>query len=229
MEGHIKSKTEFFNQLYGLDRADTDTQETCETALLLKRSRNSASGRNTLTTPAPARIPKRILGLMVHASPGLLRTLSEPSPRDNLHNSPSEDVQVVKETPLFKRKHQVSPRNLAITSSPPPDRKKSSTPTGHPAMPGKRKRGRSLQIVPSSQQIFKGLSFYFFPNDDIVPARRMRIAKAHEYGAVWVQQWREGVSHVIVDRGLSYKDLLSFLKIDSIPVCPFPSSKFERC
>ncbi|KAI9722367.1 MAG: hypothetical protein M1812_001839 [Candelaria pacifica] len=213
MNRNDDSKTSFFDQLYDLDRADTGTQETCEIALLLKRSRHSGSGRNT----APTRIPKRILGLMGHASPGLLRTVSEPLPRDSLNNSPSEYASIVKETPLPKPKHQAFGKHLSITSSPPPVRKRSSSPTEIPTMPGKRKRGRSLQIMPESQQVFKGLFFYFFPNNNIAPARRMRIAKALEYGAVWVQQWRGGVSHIIVDRSLSYKDLLSFLKIDSLP------------
>ncbi|KAI9786511.1 MAG: hypothetical protein M1835_003053 [Candelina submexicana] len=213
MEKHNDIKSQLFDQLYDLDRAEKETQETCEIAQLLKRSRSSGSGRTT----APIRIPKRILGLMCHASPGLLRTVSEPLLRNGLNNSPSEDVSVVQETPLRKTKHQASPRNLSITSNLPPNRKRSSSLTGNQTMPGKRKRGRSLQTMPESQQIFKGLSFYFFPNNDVAPARRMRIAKALEYGAIWVQQWREGVSHIIVDRGLSYKDLLSFLKIDYLP------------
>ena len=40
-----------------------------------------------------------------------------------------------------------------------------------------------------------------------------------ERGALWVREWREGSTHVIVDRGLCYKDVTSFLKIPSFPVC----------
>ena len=46
----------------------------------------------------------------------------------------------------------------------------------------------------------------------------MRIAKALEYGASWVQTWREDVTHIIVDKGIHYKDVLSFLKFTSLPV-----------
>lgn len=46
----------------------------------------------------------------------------------------------------------------------------------------------------------------------------MRINKAREYGALWVQSWREDVTHVIVDKDIQYKDVLAFLKITSLPV-----------
>lgn len=57
----------------------------------------------------------------------------------------------------------------------------------------------------------------FFPNSDVSPARRFRIKKALERGATWVREWAVGVTHIIVDRGLSYHDLTSYLKISNIP------------
>lgn len=64
----------------------------------------------------------------------------------------------------------------------------------------------------------------FIPDNDIAPARRMRIRKAMEWGAVWVREFKDGISHIIVDKGLQYKDVLSFLKIQSLPVClPAPA------
>ena len=58
----------------------------------------------------------------------------------------------------------------------------------------------------------------FIPNDDIAPSRRLRIRKARERGAVWVREWRDGITHIIVDRGISYDQVISFLKIASLPV-----------
>ena len=81
----------------------------------------------------------------------------------------------------------------------------------------KRKRGQSVALLPESQRIFQGLSFYFLPNDDVAPARRLRIRKAMEYGAVWIKEWKDGMTHIIMDNSLCYKDLLSYLKIDSLP------------
>jgi len=39
-----------------------------------------------------------------------------------------------------------------------------------------------------------------------------------EFGALWVREWREGISHVIVDKDLGYADVIAFLKVASLPV-----------
>ena len=39
-----------------------------------------------------------------------------------------------------------------------------------------------------------------------------------EWGALWIKEWRNGVTHVIVDHNLCYGDVLKFLKINSLPV-----------
>ncbi|KAI9886442.1 MAG: phosphoglycerate kinase [Watsoniomyces obsoletus] len=82
----------------------------------------------------------------------------------------------------------------------------------------KRKRAPSIKLKPESQQIFKGLSFFFLPNDDVDPARRLRITRARESGATWVREWRpENITHIIADNRLTYQDVIKFLKIPSIP------------
>ncbi|KAF2233574.1 Nucleotidyltransferase [Viridothelium virens] len=82
---------------------------------------------------------------------------------------------------------------------------------------GKRKRANVYPKVAEARQIFRGLAFYFFPNNDVSPARRMRIHKALEYGALWIKDWAQGISHVIVDRDLTYAQLLAWLKFDAMP------------
>ncbi|KAI4251441.1 MAG: hypothetical protein LQ352_004857, partial [Teloschistes flavicans] len=81
----------------------------------------------------------------------------------------------------------------------------------------KRKRSLSLELLPDAQQIFQGLRFYFIPNDDVTPARKLRIRKAQERGAIWVKEWTEGISHVIADKRLTYDDIIKFLKLSSMP------------
>lgn len=49
----------------------------------------------------------------------------------------------------------------------------------------------------------------------------MRILKAQEYGASWIKDWMDGITHIIVDKDIQYKDVLSFLKISSLPVRVF--------
>ena len=46
----------------------------------------------------------------------------------------------------------------------------------------------------------------------------MRIRKAMEYGAVWVKEWTDGVSHIIADKHLTYRDIIKYLKVPSLPV-----------
>ncbi|KAL8888043.1 MAG: hypothetical protein Q9215_004459 [Flavoplaca cf. flavocitrina] len=104
-----------------------------------------------------------------------------------------------------------------------------------PTARGKRKRGRSLEVLPEAQQIFRGSKFCkytfssspsilisppqdFLPNDDVAPARKLRINKVLERGGTWVKNWSDGITHIIVDKNLTYNDLLKYLKISSIPV-----------
>ncbi|PIB01141.1 DNA polymerase lambda [Cercospora beticola] len=82
---------------------------------------------------------------------------------------------------------------------------------------GKRKREASIKLVPEAIQVFRDLHFYFFPNNDSAPARRMRITKAREYGAVWHQTWGKDITHVVVDKSMTFDDLKKWLKVDSIP------------
>ncbi|KAF2968152.1 hypothetical protein GQX73_g5427 [Xylaria multiplex] len=80
----------------------------------------------------------------------------------------------------------------------------------------KRKRTKPLEMAPESEQIFKQFHFFYIPNDDLNPARRMRITKAQEHGATWTRNSAEA-THVIVDKGLSYDDIKSFLSKNIFP------------
>lgn len=62
----------------------------------------------------------------------------------------------------------------------------------------------------------------FIPNNDVAPSRRLRIRKVLERGALWVREWRDGITHVIVDDELKYNQVMSFLKIPSLPVRQTP-------
>ncbi|CAH0049845.1 unnamed protein product [Clonostachys solani] len=77
--------------------------------------------------------------------------------------------------------------------------------TRGPAAAKRRKTGPA-KVRPEHEQIFRGLEFFYIPDNDIAPTRRQRIAKAVEYGAT-----RTGAvdraTHVVVDRSISYKDI----------------------
>lgn len=58
----------------------------------------------------------------------------------------------------------------------------------------------------------------FIPNNDVAAPRKLRIRKAMEFGALWVRQWQDSITHVVVDKGICYQDILKFLEIPSLPV-----------
>ncbi|KAJ5279819.1 hypothetical protein N7478_005191 [Penicillium angulare] len=89
------------------------------------------------------------------------------------------------------------------------------TKNGGPA--SKKRKPNNTKIVPENQQIFKDFVLFFFPNNDISPPRRLRIQRAQEYGAKWERQWSNSITHVILDKGLGYQDLLKHLKLDLVP------------
>ncbi|EFX03877.1 DNA polymerase [Grosmannia clavigera kw1407] len=78
----------------------------------------------------------------------------------------------------------------------------------------KRKRGASNTSpegdTSRSSGIFDGLAFYYIPNANLGP-RKLRIAKARQNGAQWVQHISEA-THVIVDKKLSWKDIQVVLR-----------------
>ncbi|KAJ5635824.1 DNA polymerase family X [Penicillium longicatenatum] len=89
--------------------------------------------------------------------------------------------------------------------------------TSRGPIPKKRKPNKNIKVVPEDQQIFKHLVFFFFPNNDVSPSRRLRIQRAQEYGVQWAQERPDKVTHIIVDKGLSYRDLVTHLKLDNFP------------
>ncbi|PYI25248.1 hypothetical protein BP00DRAFT_431443 [Aspergillus indologenus CBS 114.80] len=82
---------------------------------------------------------------------------------------------------------------------------------------GKGKRQCSSRIVPEEQQIFKGLVFFFFPNNGASALRRLRIQRAQDYGASAAETWGDHVTHVIVDKGLTFHDVIKHLHVESFP------------
>ena len=60
----------------------------------------------------------------------------------------------------------------------------------------------------------------FFPNNDVSTLRRLRIQRAQEHGAQWAREWSSDITHVIIDKDLSYQDLVIHLKLASVPVRP---------
>lgn len=82
---------------------------------------------------------------------------------------------------------------------------------------GKRKREPAAKLVPEALRVFDGCHLYFFPNNDAAPARKRRIMKACEYGAIWHKQWDAQVTHVVMDKSVTFDHLLAWLKFEGLP------------
>ncbi|KAK0392557.1 hypothetical protein NLU13_2052 [Sarocladium strictum] len=66
------------------------------------------------------------------------------------------------------------------------------------------------KLRPDDQQVFRGLAFFYVPDNDIAPVRRLRINKAREYGAAWTRSVANA-SHIVVEKALDYKAVQGFL------------------
>ncbi|KAL6873114.1 hypothetical protein J3F83DRAFT_732097 [Trichoderma novae-zelandiae] len=77
------------------------------------------------------------------------------------------------------------------------------------------KKGRlsGPTVRPAEEQIFRGLSFFYVPDNDIAPARRLRINRAREFGAVWTRDLK-AATHVVVEKELEYKDVQRMMPRD---------------
>lgn len=117
----------------------------------------------------------------------------------------------MEETPIMAR----GADSMRVFSSPVGGKKTAAKATG--AL-GKRKRdAKELDMVSEKKRIFNGMRFFYLPNDDIAPVRKIRIKKAREHGALWMREYNEEVSHLIVDNDLTYEDVAKYLKLSQIP------------
>lgn len=116
-------------------------------------------------------------------------------------NNDDDEVEIIGETPVDKSKRQRAPRRRApkLTSS------SSSLLRAASATKKRKKDGAAVSLRPENEQLFRGLVFYYIPDDEVAPARRLRMHKAREYGAVRTSDVAQA-THVIVDRSLSYAD-----------------------
>ncbi|MCJ1365520.1 hypothetical protein MMC16_004643 [Acarospora aff. strigata] len=212
-----REKQTFFDQLYQLDQEDDNLEEINPAALILRKSRTLIAETVVAVTPHPKGVEGRI---NARSSSHIIRTVSAPLP--TVQTPFCKEVERIQDSPAALTPTAVNERvqidrTVRSKGARGTIERRPAIVTETSDMSGKRKRGKSVQVLPQAQQIFRGLQFFFVPNNDVAPARRMRINKALEYGASWIQTWREGITHVIVDKNIKYKDVLSFLKITSLP------------
>jgi len=171
----------------------------------------------TSATPTPADPLRQAVGRSLLRS----HTVSDATALETPFKTPvslADVVTVVKDTPMRSPAVTPVPQLRTATSMPavlPTSVAKAASTVA--SVTGKRKRG-DVKTVSLELQVFEGLQFFFIPNDDIAAARRLRIRKAVEYGATRVSTWSTAVTHVIVDKVVTYKDVLKYLKLTEVPV-----------
>ncbi|KAF2800854.1 hypothetical protein K505DRAFT_291764 [Melanomma pulvis-pyrius CBS 109.77] len=80
------------------------------------------------------------------------------------------------------------------------------------------KLANHIQLYTEPRQLLKGKIIYFYPNDDVSMARRQRIHKVIQLGAAWVVNWRDDITHIMMDEDIyTYSLLLRHLKKTELP------------
>lgn len=158
MEEKALQKEAFFNELFQLDdKEENEPVDSYDVASLLRQCKARDTSH---VSPLPPSV-KGIFLRSIKASTPLARTTSAPLP--SLKTPLPAQVDIVYQTPpvattTLRRALESIGR---ITSGPRPNGSRQGA-DGSVEMPKaikKRKRGRSLDMMPDSQQIFKGLGF----------------------------------------------------------------------
>ncbi|KFA63156.1 hypothetical protein S40285_03286 [Stachybotrys chlorohalonatus IBT 40285] len=181
-----------------------------DNGVLAQGTSRSAASRARRVSSVPIVQPKVIKGTPVGATAAM----------GHLHDLLDDGASVIKETPLTEVSRPGSKGIRRGDSTPlnPAARSLMRNASDHSPLTNvgtrKRKREAAPKMKPPQQQIFQGLSFHYIPNNDIAPARRIRIAKAREYGATWTLNIAVA-THVIVDKAITYKDIERLLPHDA--------------
>lgn len=207
--GRLKEKQAFYAGLEGaLAESSTDEEDVGRQASV--RAPNRLTRNENTATP----------GSNAGHSHGLSRSASETNLAGHNARNVNDQVQTARPKTSSGEAPPTLTKSATIAGMPDKTTLPSAPPTAIPRLKssGKRKRDGTvdLQLVPEAQRIFKGLHFYFFPNNDVNPARAMRIMKTIEFGATWQAEWNDCVTHVIIDNKFDYGQLLKHLKVQKL-------------
>jgi len=202
----LQSKQDYYN---GLDGALTESDEEPDTgrqasAQALRKASQREAAAKASSNPGSHGLPRSVSDTNLAAKKDPLRRINDQPISARPVTAPSKPL-----PPPTLQKGATFARAPSRATVPPS--------SAIPKATGKRKREPEIKLMPEGQQIFKGLHFYFFPNDDKNPARRMRMTKALEFGATWQKDWNECVTHVVMDKVIDYSLLMRYLKMDRLP------------
>lgn len=239
----MSAKRLFFDQLSALNETSDEEDDTNDIRDVFRKSKKLSSPQALSSEFPPQNIRTPIT---INKMPGFQRTISAPlSSASLVKETPlppslsslgrsesaallSSEIPVVEDTPEpnlhVVQRTASSPTlgtgTLVLNYS-----------TGIESMLGKRNRTgleplhakkklrkeSSIKLVPEDEQIFKGQIFYYIPPDDKAPLRRTRINKAREFGATWTREFTPATTHIVVDKGITFKDVMAFLRLETLP------------
>lgn len=210
-DSRLKEKARFHKELAALEESDDEQDPGLQESVdALKRRTKQA--RVNKAVIAKEKIATHDLGSKDSSAKGsgsLPRSISDLGPTTGRKAQVHPPASAVQASPGNPSATPVATRHTFSGAIPPA--------SSMPQATGKRKRESAVAPVPIDQQIFAGLHFYFFPNNEKHPARRMRITKAIAFGATWQRDWSDFVTHIILDKTMDYAMLMKFLKKDSLP------------
>ncbi|TGJ84826.1 hypothetical protein E0Z10_g3906 [Xylaria hypoxylon] len=235
MDPSLKEKVAFFQQIDACKNCDDESdtlsieeqtlRRECKAFFAAASTASTASAASAAISVSPLPFPRTKL-----PASRPRRTASDP-----ISNPSKNELEIIAATPRDNRPeatttsspvHDTSVNNSIIPETERQPNKRLARRRTHPTTRvlrsqsdlapspsismAKRKRTKPLEMAPESEQVFKGLRFFYIPNDDINPARRLKITKAREHGVTWTRDSGEA-THVIVDKGLSYDDIKPIL------------------
>ena len=224
MMSPYEEKSAFFGQMEGLNEVENDELGEEEVAQRGKsRAFFKSRSINPLLPPQPPTVPihppRRVYSAPTPFVGAEQQSIIEATPEGkssttSANRTPSDTV-LVDETPIPDSIRPVGIQRSATTPLPTRSTDMDPSPSLNPAK--KRKRSGNKPESPV-EQIFQGFSFFYIPNNDIAPGRKMQIQRALEHGATWTRTLAVA-THVIVDKGLAYKDIEKIIE----PCLPEPS------
>lgn len=213
-----KEKEALFRELWALD---DDVEDESEGVIEIPRlpSTSNHRSRPSHASASSPNINRPLTSLVPQPNTGLSRTTSAPQVAAASVNNPFHLTRPHQGLTAAAHLLSTEKNPIDLTQPPKPTRLLvAPTPKMASRASAKRKREPELLMQPEEKRVFKNSSFFFYPNDDAQAARKVRIRKFREYGGTWVREWRpEAITHVILDRGLTFRNLRDGLMLDAIP------------
>lgn len=183
---------------------------------LLRRAASLPTSAGVSTPVGPPGAEKTPLGVIKDTPFASAQNITTPVLGAERQNPQTGDTtSYIEETPIPETVRPRQPITLTrSTTMPlpglPRDGAAEQSPSATTALRKRKRQPATGKPAPVSAQLFKGLSFYYIPNNNSNPTRKLRIGKAQEYGARWTRDL-SGASHVVVDKHLSYTDIQKIL------------------